>query len=62
MIELSVYDRCHDCPDFDPIKIEHVLYGDGIPVIRETKVVCKHVEFCDHLLKYLHEGLKSGEK
>lgn len=59
MIKLLIEDYCHECPEFEPVKVGgHAFYNlDGNVVhLEDTKVMCEHVDRCNMIKKHLEKS------
>ena len=56
MINLSVEEKCQDCPNFSPTvnSIETTCFGDKLPTFIHT-VMCDNKDFCDTIERRLEK-------
>lgn len=59
MIELSVEDYCHECPEFDPEVNKSILklWNDS-KLFVSTTVFCKYTQRCKAMEKHFSKGEK----
>ena len=58
MIKLLVEDYCHECLEFEPIKVGGHAYYDldgNIVYLEDTKVMCEHDTRCHRIKKHLEK-------
>lgn len=59
MIKLLIEDYCHECPEFEPIKVGGHAYlaidGGDVVHLEDTKVMCEHATMCHRIKKHLEE-------
>lgn len=53
MIVLDVYERCHECPYFEPFMKRSGFYADGELAGRSLSITCKYENLCNNIKKHL---------
>lgn len=66
MISLNVKDYCEGCPDFEPeTNMDKKLCANGCGqtlMCANTIISCRHLERCQHIMKYLEDRLNKALK
>ena len=59
MIKLLVEDYCHECSEFEPVKVGGRAYLDidgNVVYLEDIKVMCEHDARCHRIKKHLEEN------
>lgn len=61
MIDVKFFDACQNCPYIDVYSNSDLIYGDGVIVMVNTSITCKHIDICKRVIDYERNNIISGD-